>query len=207
MRINCGSVFRPADQRHLIGGGELRTVEAADGAGSEHDNLHGPEFITPRGKREAVLVRHDSRKGRSISRSPEVLDLRERFARFLGPTHLPKDVREQEILPRLIGLPRHGTALSLAGLFEFVLANAQQAIRFSACGIVHIERCWRVERLLRPASRSPVSRKRPPSVIDAPACHQCSRTKSSTTGKRSRPGLPFRGAICASKLISSQFPG
>ncbi len=57
VRINCGSVFRPADERHFMGGGELRAVEAADGAGTEHDNLHGPQLIMPRCKRETVLVR------------------------------------------------------------------------------------------------------------------------------------------------------
>ena len=68
-----------------------------------------------------------------------MLNLRERGTCFVASPHLTKDVREQEILPRLIGLSRHGAALNLAGLFEFVLSNAHQGHQIERLRIVDIE--------------------------------------------------------------------
>ena len=85
------------------------------------------------GQADLVDGRIDSR------RRLQARDLGKRGVRFVGATHLCQDIREQEILPRLIGLPGHGAALSLAGFLQFILSNAQQCHQIERFRIVHIE--------------------------------------------------------------------
>ena len=59
--------------------------------------------------------------------------------RFLVQPEFLKDVREEEILPRLVGLSREGAALHGAGVFEPVFTNTQPRNGVQGFRVMYIE--------------------------------------------------------------------
>src|SRR4030095_8389093 len=69
----------------------------------------------------------------------ETRNLSEGIASFSGSPHFFKDVRKQDILPRLIGLSRYSTGLGLICLFKTIPPQADRGNQTESFRIMHVQ--------------------------------------------------------------------
>src|SRR2546421_11466877 len=107
-------------------GRELRTIKAAEGAGAEHDDLHGARSVSrPAATARWALVGDDFARLRFHERL-EVVHLRQGRLGFVVAPQLFQNVGEHKILARLIRLARNGAPLRGDGSIKVILTEIKE---------------------------------------------------------------------------------